>query len=398
MDRNYEYSNVEYVAMLDAYVRSGFNMNQARILYAQPENLNHLRAQGIAEPQIPAPNTFLAVRQRLLNHGQLRTPAHAQARGRPHYAAELEEDIIEYFERHPMRSTRMAARRFAVSQYYVWKILNSEGLHPFHFRKVHALYENDGPARIAFCQWILEHQNVNVLWTDESTFTRVGLYNQHNEHFWAFNNPHCIRESCHQVRFSVNVWAGIINDSIIGPYFIEGNLNGLNYLEMLREVIPNLMEDVPIAYLRDIFYQHDGCPAHYRLEVRRHLDEEFGDHWIGRGGPVAWPPRSPDLTPMDFFLWSQVKRLVFTEEAQTRDELRQKIIRAFETVKRDRDTLRKLKDNLVRRAHICIQPYRLPVKEHRERKTQDEKELEKRKLEIQERFRTKTGLLIDRDA
>ncbi|KAJ4449769.1 hypothetical protein ANN_01173 [Periplaneta americana] len=23
--------------------------------------------------------------------------------------------------------------------------------------------------------------------------------------------------------------------------------------------------------------------------------------WIGRGGPVQWPPRSPDLTPMLFF-------------------------------------------------------------------------------------------------
>ena len=22
--------------------------------------------------------------------------------------------------------------------------------------------------------------------------------------------------------------------------------------------------------------------------------------WIGRGGTIAWPPRSPDLTPLDF--------------------------------------------------------------------------------------------------
>ena len=33
--------------------------------------------------------------------------------------------------------------------------------------------------------------------------------------------------------------------------------------------------------------------------------------WIGKGGPVAWPPRSPDLTLLDFFLWGHIKSLVY---------------------------------------------------------------------------------------
>jgi hypothetical protein len=32
--------------------------------------------------------------------------------------------------------------------------------------------------------------------------------------------------------------------------------------------------------------------------------------WIGRGGPNFWPPRSPDLIQMDFFLWGYVKNIV----------------------------------------------------------------------------------------
>ncbi|GBM79996.1 hypothetical protein AVEN_108648-1 [Araneus ventricosus] len=35
--------------------------------------------------------------------------------------------------------------------------------------------------------------------------------------------------------------------------------------------------------------------------------EEFGEHIIGYGGFHEWPPRSPDLTPMDFFLWGYLK-------------------------------------------------------------------------------------------
>ena len=35
------------------------------------------------------------------------------------------------------------------------------------------------------------------------------------------------------------------------------------------------------------------------------------DRWIGRGGPTVWPPRSPDLTPMDYFLLGHIKALIY---------------------------------------------------------------------------------------
>jgi hypothetical protein len=34
------------------------------------------------------------------------------------------------------------------------------------------------------------------------------------------------------------------------------------------------------------------------------LDVKFPGRWIGRGGPIAWPPRSPDLTPLDIFFFT----------------------------------------------------------------------------------------------
>jgi hypothetical protein len=45
--------------------------------------------------------------------------------------------------------------------------------------------------------------------------------------------------------------------------------------------------------------------------IRNHMDREMAGRWIGRGGPVAWPPRSPDLTPLLFFLWGYVKNIVY---------------------------------------------------------------------------------------
>lgn len=35
-------------------------------------------------------------------------------------------------------------------------------------------------------------------------------------------------------RIKVNVWAGLISNNIIGPFFIDGNLHGEKYLELLQ--------------------------------------------------------------------------------------------------------------------------------------------------------------------
>lgn len=66
-------------------------------------------------------------------------------------------------------------------------------------------------------------------------FTRVSLYNIHNDHCWSFNNQLLIKEINHQVCFSVNM--GIIKNNIIGPIFSKGALQGQNYLGILRNTI-----------------------------------------------------------------------------------------------------------------------------------------------------------------
>lgn len=110
-----------------------------------------------------------------------------------------------------------------------------------------------------------------------------------------------------------------------------------------------------LRYLRGLYYQHDGCPAHYERSVRGHLNAEFPNRWIGRGSPtVEWPPRSPDLTPLDFYLWSEVKKLVYAEESQNLQQLKRRIIRAFKIVKRDRETLNNLRGQSQKRARLCI--------------------------------------------
>ncbi|KAJ8942415.1 hypothetical protein NQ318_014462 [Aromia moschata] len=64
----------------------------------------------------------------------------------------------------------------------------------------------------------------------------------------------------------------------------------------------------------------DGCPAHHAVTVRNWLNSEFNEHWIGRDGPILWPPRSPDLTILYFYLWGRLKQIVYREPLENDEE------------------------------------------------------------------------------
>ncbi|GFW53757.1 DUF4817 domain-containing protein [Trichonephila clavipes] len=63
------------------------------------------------------------------------------------------------------------------------------------------------------------------------------------------------------------------------------------------------------------------------------LKDTFGDRLISRFGPVNWPPRSCDLTPLDYFLWSYVKSLVYADNPQTLDHLEDNIRRVIADIR-----------------------------------------------------------------
>ena len=54
--------------------------------------------------------------------------------------------------------------------------------------------------------------------------------------------------------------------------------------------------------------------------------------WIGRDGPIPWPPRSPDITQLDFFLWGYVKDIVYRTKVRDTNDLQHRIIEASDTV------------------------------------------------------------------
>lgn len=62
------------------------------------------------------------------------------------------------------------------------------------------------------------------------------------------------------------------------------------------------MDNLPLMENREIYFQHDGAPAHNAAIILNCLNENFGDKWIANNGPIRWPTRPPDITPLDFFI------------------------------------------------------------------------------------------------
>ncbi|CAK9801721.1 hypothetical protein ANTQUA_LOCUS2981, partial [Anthophora quadrimaculata] len=183
------------------------------------------------------------------------------------YATDVDEQILEAFEADPTTSIRTIAHRFNVSIWKVWSVLNAEGKHPFRYTSVQALEEGDPQRRTLFCRFLLNADMEDrlflrrILWTNESKFSHEGITNFHNLHYWsdAVENPHVKRQTSFQRKFSVNVWAGVIGKILIGPYYLPDNLNGDNYLVFLKNVMPDILDEMPlnVRNMKDLVYAEE---------------------------------------------------------------------------------------------------------------------------------------------
>ncbi|GBM11459.1 hypothetical protein AVEN_101929-1 [Araneus ventricosus] len=133
------------------------------------------------------------------------------------------------------------------------------------------------------------------------------MVNRHNVRIWGSENPH-VSAQLQRDSPKVNVWCSLMYNNVIEPFlFTEKSITVNVYLDLLQLFIaPQLEEFQPW-----IMFQQDGAPAHWGYLVRDFLDETFPDRWIGGDRPTPWPPRSPDITPLDFFLLGAISRTEF---------------------------------------------------------------------------------------
>ena len=113
-------------------------------------------------------------------------------------------------------------------------------------------------------------------------------------------NPHVIVHSRHQRQFGLNVWAGIIDKFLIGPFFLDGKLTGTKYVDFFSTRLHEISEEAPVDIRLRTRFMHDGAPPRFSRVARQFLNQHFANKWIGRGGPVAWPAPFPGFESIRF--------------------------------------------------------------------------------------------------
>lgn len=199
------------------------------------------------------------------------------------------------------------------------------------------------------------HSFNNILFSDEAHFHLNGAVNKQNCRYWSKEQPklkhqkplHCAR---------VTVWAAISAAGIIGPYFFEDargravNVNSERYTLMLRQYLSAELQEFR-GHNSRTWFQQDGATCHtsnMSLEVVREL---FPSKVISRRANIDWPPRSPDLSPPDYFLWGYLKSRVYVNNPRTTAQLKQNIRQEIAAI--PQETCRRVLENFRARLHEC---------------------------------------------
>ncbi|GFS85625.1 DUF4817 domain-containing protein [Trichonephila clavipes] len=194
---------------------------------------------------------------------------------------------------------------------------------------------------VKFVEWaqneiaVVPDFHKRILFSDEAHFWLNGYVNKQNCRIWSEANPQVYVETpLHPEKLTV--WCALWAGGIIGPYFFKNDeghnvtVNGDRYRAMITNFfIPELNNhDV-----QELWFQQDGATCHTARATINLLKDTFGDHLISRFGPVNWPARSCDLTPLDYFLWGYVKSLVYADKPQTLDHLEDNIRRVIADIR-----------------------------------------------------------------
>ncbi|GFY07327.1 transposable element Tc3 transposase [Trichonephila clavipes] len=170
---------------------------------------------------------------------------------------------------------------------------------------------------------------------DEALFWLNGYVNKQNCRIWSEANPQVYVETpLHPEKLTV--WCALWAGGIIGPYFFKNDeghnvtVNGDRY----RAINTNFfIPEFNNHDFQELWFQQDGATCHTARATIDLLKDTLGDRLISRFGPVNWPPRSCDLTPLDYFLWGYVKSLVYADKPQTLDHLEDNIRRVIADIR-----------------------------------------------------------------
>ena len=213
--------------------------------------------------------------------------------------------------------------------------------------------------RLRVCQRVQLRNNAyieRIVSEDEKTFCQFGILNKKNHLDWN------VHGSGGAAGFTAEIPAHSPSLNVIGAVTATGLKLPLKFLDVNFEqgVYMDWLQQDAVPFLQGqhpgwgtLIWQHDGQRSHTTPPVIRYLGQQFdGRVWSLKARRILsdrdrpqhlrnpnphwrrafdFPPYSPDLAVMDYFVWPEVERKVKAHPVATNlDELRQKIQTAWD--------------------------------------------------------------------
>ena len=266
--------------------------------------------------------------------------------------------------RSPIKSIRRRSQELDMTRNSVHRILRLDiHVFPYQVQVKHKLTDFDKRRRVEMCQWFNAKMEDNPEWirdvwfSDEAHFHLDGIVSSHNYRFWESEMPQdfIAQRPLHSVK--VTAWCALSYRGIIGPYWFEdGNeravtVNQVIYRATVRKFCVALRRRRTIPFDMQ-WFQQDGATPHTAIETRQLLTQKFGDRVISFRTEHIWAPHSPDLNPLEFFLWGHAKDNVYRNNPQTDQNLKHEVAQFVRNI--PRDMCHRVIENFAVRLNACM--------------------------------------------
>lgn len=338
--------------MVESYFRNGHKANNGEWVYEIQPALQEFQEKF---PNVPVLySEFVYALKHSVNSfreglGVQRKPGS----GRPKVRTEENIQVVErQMEDDPHLSLRRLSQRTDLSFSTCQRIVRQDlGLYPYKVQLFQELLPPDYNKRVDYCNWFNETLNDDetldrTFFSDEAWFHLSGFVNSQTMRMWSQDNPHFFREApLHPLK--IGIWVGMSRRRLIGPIFFEDTVTAERYRNNIVDVFLNQLHDDELNYG---YFQQDGATAHTARETIAYLQQFYDNRIISKD---LWPPRSPDLTPLDYFLFPHLKNTIFKEPIHTIEDLKTRITEECNRI--TPETLARVFTNMKRRVAMCLE-------------------------------------------
>lgn len=263
--------------------------------------------------------------------------------------------IRERVRRNCNLSARKTAKDLKINRESVREIFRKDlKLIPFKKQKVHGVSVLSKQKRFERCKNILAwHADHEIIFSDEKLFVLEQSHNSQNDRVWSTNIENIPEHKRHVPRFqnavSVMVWAAISPRGKFPLIFIEKGVK-INANYYVEEVLKKNLKPNAEKLFQDDYYcfQQDGAPSHTANLTQAWCQENLVD-FLAKD---KWPPSSPDLNPLDFFVWSYMLAKLAKYKCSNLKQFKKVIVKVWDEM--PMDTVRAACNDFERRLTLVV--------------------------------------------